>query len=644
MTSQEGIVIAGVVSSSRVESGTPIAPNRRSISRCRDSRSRKGSHLANIVTSLTSSEVKVRATGTRRAAPFAYNPYIPAQDCRARVRRVSVGLRDRQSECYARRAPGREGRQLRLALVQTNPTVGDIDGNATRIAAAAAAAEQDGATFILFPELAITGYPPEDLLLRERFVKDNLDALERIAAASRHSTVVGFVDRDGEKLYNAAALCGNGRVLRVYRKRRLPNYGVFDEERWFQPGDDPGLVEFGGEMYALTVCEDVWAPELPAELSGLGARVILNISASPFHAGKGAERESMLCGRALDNGVWVAYCNLVGGQDELVFDGRSCLISPDGEVVARASGFAEETLFADFSADGRLGAGERIEPLTTGEEEIWSALVTGLRDYVRKNGFRRVVLGLSGGIDSALTAALAADALGPENVTGVLMPSRHSSEGAVTDARELVANLGIEALEIPIEGPHAAFEEVLAPAFAGTGVDVTEENLQARVRGTLLMALSNKFGWLVLATGNKSELSVGYSTLYGDMVGGFAPIKDVFKTRVYDLARWRNGRGPAVPEATMTKPPSAELRPDQTDADSLPPYEQLDPVLRAYVEEDASRDEVAARGFAPDLVSRICGMVDAAEYKRRQGPLGIRVTPKAFGRDRRMPVTNAYRG
>ncbi len=533
---------------------------------------------------------------------------------------------------------------MRIALAQMNPTVGDIEGNADMALRAIARASSDGAGFVLLPELVLTGYPPEDLLARDHFVEENLDALERVAAGCAQNALVGFVDRAGGRLYNAVAMCGNHRVLRVYHKRRLPNYGVFDEARYFEAGTDPGLIELGGRMYAATICEDVWTPEIPAELSAEGARVIFNISASPFHAGKGAEREEMLRSRARENGVWLAYCNLVGGQDELVFDGRSAVISPEGEVVARAKSFEEDLIFADLEPGGRLGAGERVEPMLQGEEEVYAALRSGLGDYVAKNGFSDVVLGLSGGVDSAMTATLAVDTLGAERVHGVLMPSRYSSEGSVRDARELAANLGMDVLELPIEAPFASLLATLAPAVGDLAPDVTEENLQARVRGTLLMALSNKLGWLVLATGNKSELSVGYSTLYGDMVGGFAPIKDVFKTHVYALARWRNERKAVIPEATLTKPPSAELRPDQTDQDSLPAYDVLDGILGRYVERDESIAEIADAGFDREVVERVVHMVDSSEYKRRQGPMGIKITPKAFGRDRRLPVTNAYRG
>ncbi len=533
---------------------------------------------------------------------------------------------------------------MRIALAQINPTVGDIQGNAAKAIAAVAEAQNAGAGFILLPELVLTGYPPEDLLARPHFVEEQLDALELVAGACGNATLVGFVDRVGGNLYNAAALCGNNRVLQIYHKRRLPNYGVFDEERYFEPGETPGLVELGGTMFGITVCEDIWVPEIAEELVGEMAGAILNISASPYHAGKGEERERMLRDRARENNVWLAYCNLVGGQDELVFDGRSVVISPGGEVVARGASFAEDLVIADFTPGARLGAADTPAPVPGPQEEVYRALVLGLHDYVAKNGFSDVVLGLSGGIDSALTAAIAADALGPEHVHGVMMPSRYSSAGSVEDSRVLAANLGIDLMEIGIEGPFSAFVEALAPAFAGRETDVTEENLQARVRGSLLMALSNKFGWLVLATGNKSELSVGYSTLYGDMVGGFAPIKDVFKTRVYELAEWRNRDGVVIPVEIIEKAPSAELRPDQVDQDSLPPYADLDAVLAMYVEQDFSVDSIVEAGFDRGMVEKVSRLVDFAEYKRRQGPMGIKITPKAFGKDRRMPVTNRYRG
>lgn len=535
---------------------------------------------------------------------------------------------------------------MRVALAQINTTVGDIEGNLVRCLESVAAARTLDADITLLPELAITGYPPEDLVHKDHFVEDNLNALERLAAACGCAVLVGFVDRDDNGLYNAAALLGDHRVQRVYRKRRLPNYGVFDERRYFEPGDRPGLVALDGTMTATTVCEDIWTPDLAAEAAAGGASVLLNISASPFHMGKGASREDMLAQRARDNSMWIVYCNLVGGQDDLVFDGRSVIISPSGEVVARGSAFEEDLVVADITPGAGAGTLSEVAPLKGGPEEIYRAIGLGLRDYVRKNGFSDVVLGLSGGIDSALTAAIAADALGPEHVHCVLMPSRYSSEGSVEDAVALADSLGIEHRTIAIEGPHAAFLEALRPAFEGSESGLAEENVQARVRGTLVMSLSNKFGWLALATGNKSELSVGYSTLYGDMVGGFAPIRDVFKSRVYELARWRNAQpgGCAIPEATIAKPPSAELKPGQLDQDSLPPYDILDAVLERYVERDLSRDEIVADGYDAEVVDRVIVMTDHAEYKRRQGPLGVKITPKAFGKDRRMPVTNRYPG
>ncbi|MDO9557384.1 MAG: NAD+ synthase [Coriobacteriia bacterium] len=534
---------------------------------------------------------------------------------------------------------------MRLALAQVDPTVGDIEGNTALARDAIARAAVAGADLVLLPELMLTGYPPEDLLAKPHFVSRDLAALEGLAAECTVPVLVGFVDRDkAGHLYNAAALLGGGRIQHVYHKRDLPNYGVFDEERYFEPGGLDLVLEFGGSKVALTVCEDIWISETVSRLAGEGARLVLNISASPFHAGKGVAREEMLCSRARDNGVWVAYCNLVGGQDELVFDGRSAVIAPDGTVVGRAASFTDDLLFVQVDPNVGSAPEQRVEPMGDADEEVYAALTLGLRDYIHKNGFSDVVLGLSGGIDSALTAAIAVDALGAQHVHGALMPSRYSSAGSIEDAQTLAAMLGIDTLQLPIEAPFSALLETLEPAFKGLATDVTEENLQARVRGTLLMALSNKFGWLVLATGNKSELSVGYSTLYGDMVGGFAPLKDVFKTRVYRLARWRNSLGQVIPDASITKPPSAELRADQVDQDSLPPYDVLDEVLTSYVELDRSPEDIVADGHDPALVARVIRMVDAAEYKRRQGPLGIKISPKAFGKDRRVPVTNRFGG
>ena len=535
---------------------------------------------------------------------------------------------------------------MRVALAQINVTVGDLDANVRHILETLEVAARSGAEITLFPEMALTGYPPEDLVLKEHFIDDQLAALETVAAACTRPALIGFVDRDGDNLYNAVALCGNNRILQRYYKRRLPNYGVFDEQRYFTPGPATGLFELGGETFANTICEDIWVPELAEEAAAAGASVIFNVSASPFHAGKASEREEMLRARARDNNVWLAYCNLVGGQDELVFDGRSLVISPSGDVVARGKAFAEDLVIADFIPGTNQGASSDLAPEMGPAEEVYSAIVMGLGDYARKNGFTDVVLGLSGGIDSALTAAIATDALGPEHVHGVMMPSRYSSQGSVDDSVELAANLGIDTMELPVEAPFQAFLDTLAPAFDGREPDVAEENLQARVRGSLLMALSNKFGWMTLATGNKSELSVGYSTLYGDMVGGFAPIKDVFKMRVYELSKWRNAHGeaPVIPQETISKAPSAELRPDQKDADSLPPYPVLDAILTHYVEKDDSRDAIIAMGFPAAIVDRVIRLTDIAEYKRRQGPMGVKITPKAFGKDRRMPVTNRFGG
>ncbi len=531
---------------------------------------------------------------------------------------------------------------MRIALAQVDPTVGDIEGNLVLALQAARTAAEAGADLVVLPELVITGYPPEDLLAKHHFVERAMEAVEVLACEAPCPALVGTPWLDDGLLYNAAAFMRAGRIDGVYHKRLLPNYGVFDEKRYFTPGVRDMVLDVGGVSVGVTVCEDAWQPEPVARLASAGADVVVNLSASPFHVGKGASRERMLVRRAIDHDVWVVYCNLVGGQDELVFDGRSVVIAPDGTVTARAEAFAEDLLVVDID----LGEPhvQRVCPRLEHASEVYAALTLGLADYIRKNGFSDVLVGLSGGIDSALTATLAADALGPGRVHGVFMPSRYSSASSIEDARTLATALGIETYEVPIEGPFAALLETLRPIFGERPMDVTEENLQARVRGTLLMALSNKFGWLVLATGNKSELSVGYSTLYGDMVGGFAPLKDVFKTRVYELARWRNERGAVIPISSITKPPSAELRPGQTDQDTLPPYEVLDAVLAAYVEEDRSIDEIVADGHDRALVERIAYLVDAAEYKRRQGPIGIKITPKAFGKDRRMPITNRFRG
>ena len=571
---------------------------------------------------------------------------------------------------------------LRIALAQFNPVVGDIGGNEARIASLIAQAREAGAQLVCFPELALTGYPPEDLLLKEHFLADARAALQRLAADTTGIVaIVGYPER-AEDVHNAAAILADGAVQSSYRKVHLPNYGVFDELRYFQPGARGATIEVDGVTIGLTICEDVWQPGPPLSDEALaGARLIVNISASPFDAGKGRRREPMLAQRARDDLAVVAFCGLVGGQDELVFDGSSVILDHEGTAIARAPQFEEALLVADVDtlaagsarlrdtrrrapaaaaddAVDRLGSftvrartsdtplAPVIAPLLDDVDEVYGALVLGTRDYVRKNGFEHVVLGLSGGIDSTLVALIAVDAVGPDCLTCVTMPSPYSSQGTRGDAHELARNLGCELLELPIEPMMQAFDTALAEPFAGREPDLTEENLQARIRGNLLMALSNKFGWLVLTTGNKSEMSVGYSTLYGDSAGGFAVIKDVPKQLVYRLARRcdRRAGGGLVPADLFTRPPSAELRPDQRDDDSLPPYEVLDAILEGYVEHDLGRDQLVARGLPPDDVDRVIRLVDLAEYKRRQQPPGIKITTRAFGRDRRLPITNRYRG
>ena len=573
---------------------------------------------------------------------------------------------------------------MRLALAQINPVVGDLDRNRARILGRLGEAKQAGADLVLFPELAVTGYPPEDLLLRPGFIREAERSLELIARKARGiAALVGtpHFDRD---LFNACAVCAGGEVKALYRKRFLPNYGVFDEDRYFAPGGDLVLLQHGEALIGLTVCEDIWQPGPPAtDLALAGAQLIANISASPFHVGKDREREEMLATRARDNACYIAFLNTVGGQDELIFDGHSLVLDDDGRVLARAPGFEECLLVVDVDPTNVLArrlrdvrrralARERgeipeaqvvpigsprtpangkhlepqIAPYLDDLEQMRRALELGLADYVEKNSFGEVVVGVSGGIDSALTAALAAEALGPKRVHCVSMPSRYSSEGTQADARQLTDNLGTPFLELPIGAIVERFEETLAPVFAGREADLTEENLQARVRGVLLMALSNKFGWLLVATGNKSELSVGYATLYGDMAGGFALLKDVFKTDVFRLARHLNERAgrELIPPTIIDRAPSAELRANQLDEDSLPPYPALDRVLEAYVELDRSREDLASDGFDPDLVARALALIDRAEYKRRQAPPGVKLRPKAFGRDRRTPITNRWPG
>jgi NAD+ synthase (glutamine-hydrolysing) len=564
-----------------------------------------------------------------------------------------------------------------VAAAQLDLVVGDLEGNAERILDAYERADAAGCDLVAFPELAVTGYPPEDLLLRPAFVTHATEVLEKIAAAtSRCAAVVGYpeVDRD---LWNSAAVCAHGKVLGIYRKHLLPNYSVFDEQRYFVPSTVDGpLFVVAGVRVAVSICEDAWSPTGPIiTQAAAGAEMVVNVNASPFYAGRIHEREAMLATRAADASVPVLYVNLVGGQDELVFDGASMLFDETGHLVARARQFEEDLLVVDLDvrpafrrrlldprgrsrapalpevpvSDAHLGEHRtepRIEELLSPVQEVYEALVLGTRDYMVKNGFADVVIGLSGGIDSSIVAAIAVDALGAEHVTGVLMPSRFSSEGSVTDAQALADNLGIRTFTVPIEDAHRAFLGMLEEPFGDAPPGLAEENLQARVRGTILMALSNKFGWLVLTTGNKSEIATGYSTLYGDMAGGFSVIKDVPKMLVYALSRDRNERAgrALIPEAVLEKAPSAELRPDQLDSDSLPEYDLLDPIIEGYVEDDLSVAELEAAGHDPEMVRRVARLVDRNEYKRRQAPPGVRVSPKAFGKDRRLPITNRWPG
>jgi NAD+ synthase (glutamine-hydrolysing) len=533
----------------------------------------------------------------------------------------------------------------RIALGQLNLTVGDLDGNVERIADAAAAATSAGADVACFPELSITGYPPEDLVLRPEFVRDNLAALDELASrtAGGSPVVVGFVDPSERGLHNASAFVSGGAVRTRYHKIVLPNYGVFDEKRYFVPGERTEQVSVGGISLGLSVCEDAWHPGRPFS-DYRGVPVVVNINGSPYHRRKLPERLGVLRDRAREFGGWIAYVNAVGGQDELVFDGGSLVMAPDGEVACRAPMFEEHLLVVDVADDAARVVGDTDAIWPQDVEGVYRALVLGLRDYVTKNGFRDVVVGLSGGVDSALVAVLAADSLGPEAVRALAMPSGYSSPESLEDAGAVASALGIRLDTVEITEPFDAYRAALRPIFEDRPEDVTEENLQARIRGNYLMAVSNKFGSLVLATGNKSEYAVGYATLYGDMAGGFAPIKDVPKTLLYELCRWRNTAGPGapLPERVLTKAPSAELRPGQRDTDSLPPYDVLDPIVEAYVEDDLGTGEIVARGHDPATVERVTRLIDRAEYKRRQAAPGIKITPKAFGRDRRMPITNRY--
>lgn len=561
-------------------------------------------------------------------------------------------------------------RAIRIGLAQINSTVGDLAGNIDRVTSFVNRARDHDVDILAFPELAITGYPPEDLLLKKGFIDANIRAINDLTSRiDAPVTIVGFVDASNRGLYNAAAVIYKRRIRGIYRKEFLPNYGVFDEKRYFIPGERPRIFRFGNIMFGVSICEDTWFKGPPiSAMARMGAGLIFNINASPYHMGKIYEREDIVRNRARENRVWIAYTNLVGGQDELVFDGQSFVMDRSGNVAASSEAFEEDLLIFDIAEkdlvkkqpgiegtsvmnisgvprDNRpkkpVGASPvvRLDPV----EEVYQALKLGLHDYVRKNGFKGTVIGLSGGIDSALVAALAVDALGKENVTTVFMPSKYTSRESREDAYQLAENLGIHIIEIPIDGILEGYFKSLKPLFAGLKEDTTEENIQARIRGNILMAFSNKFGWIVLTTGNKSEMSVGYATLYGDMAGGFAVIKDVPKTVVYDICAWRNKKGPVIPERIITKEPTAELKAGQKDSDSLPPYDHLDQVLKSYIEEDK---EPTARDFPAlpaEEIARVLRMVDLSEYKRRQSPPGIKITPKAFGKDRRMPITNKFK-
>jgi NAD+ synthase (glutamine-hydrolysing) len=578
--------------------------------------------------------------------------------------------------------------KIRIGLAQINASVGDLDGNTKKILRFVEDANKQGVDIVAFPELAITGYPPEDLLLKPGFIDDNIRSLEYIAKKTSSmdiAIVTGFIDRSDD-IYNSAAVISKGKIAGIYHKNYLPNYGVFDEKRYFKSGNECPLFIIWGVSVGINVCEDIWYPDGPCMNQALaGAQIIININSSPYHRDKWRFRERMVSTRASDNSVFIAYTNMIGGQDELVFDGHSMVFNPDGEVIARGKQFEEDLIVMDIDlravelarlhdprrrakifspqavsqvstikiSDTKAGKKRpkllqrTVEPLDS-TAEVYHALLLGTRDYVEKNGFKEVVIGLSGGIDSALVAAIAVDALGKENVTGVFMPSQYTMPESKEDVNALVKNLGIRLITIPINDIFKSYLNTLSEPFAGRKTDVTEENLQARIRGNIIMALSNKFGWLVLTTGNKSEMSVGYATLYGDMAGGFAVIKDVPKTLVYELARYRNNTEekavPPIPERILVKEPTAELKPGQKDSDTLPPYNILDPILYAYVEEDRSFREIVDTGFDEVTVEKVISMVDSSEYKRRQSPPGIKITPRAFGKDWRLPITNKYKG
>lgn len=567
-------------------------------------------------------------------------------------------------------------KSYRIGSAQINCTVGDLKGNCAKMMEYAEKAKASGVDIVVFPELAVTGCPPEDLLLKPKFIDDNLAALHDLSRSIKGIVaVIGFVNQEHGDLYNAACVVCDGAIKGIYHKTLLPNYGVFDEKRYFRSGNEPMVFKFGELIFGVSICEDIWFSEGPTAAQALaGATLILNINASPYHTGKIKIREEIVSSRATAHGITVSYTNLVGGQDELVFDGQSMIVDNTGRVIGRALAFKEDLLVVDIPqemlAKRQTGGAMKDVPsgtrfITVAESilqpvkspvirrevgilepvaEVYEALLLGLRDYVGKNGFGTVAIGLSGGIDSAIVAAIAVDALGKDRVTGVLMSSRYTTRESEEDAKELAKRLGITLLEVPIDTIYSTYLSTLESFFKGLSEDITEENIQARIRGNILMALSNKFGLLVLTTGNKSEMSVGYATLYGDMAGGFAVIKDVPKTLVYRLAAYRNLSGLVIPERTIAKEPTAELRPDQKDSDTLPPYNTLDPILKAYVEEDRHPDEIVSSSLGREVVERVSSMVDRSEYKRRQSPPGIKITPKAFGKDRRMPITNRYRG
>jgi len=531
---------------------------------------------------------------------------------------------------------------MKIAIAQINTTVGDINGNFERIISSITKAKNEKAELIIFPELTLTGYPPRDLLIKKSFIQKNIEVLHQLVEYTKNiAIIVGFVDKKDGELFNAAALISDRKIIGIYHKVHLPNYDVFDEKRYFSAGNSINIFELKGVKLGITICEDIWINDGPVrQLKKKGAELIVNISASPFHSGKGKIRLNVAEKQAKENNIPIIYCNLIGGQDDLIFDGRSYVLNKKGKLVHQSNAFVEELSFVD-----NIESKTEIEYYENENESIFKALVLGVKDYFRKNNFKNAVIGLSGGIDSALTAAIAVDALGNENVRGVTMPSKFSSEGSISDSIDLAKNLAIECDIVPIKDIYTSYLKSLKTQFAGTQFNVAEENIQARVRGNILMALSNKFGYLVLTTGNKSESSVGYSTLYGDMAGGLAVISDVLKNKVYELSVYINDlKGKEIiPVSTITKPPSAELRDDQKDSDSLPEYEVLDPILKAYVEDDLSKEKIVGLGFEEALVTRIINLVDRNEYKRQQAALGLRITSRAFGQGRRMPITNLWR-